>query len=296
MHTGTHEHAGNFARPEKRVHDFTAMLEVEIAGDHIDLPSFPDFALRVRRALADEDVSVDQVVRVVSAEPSLVVRLLQLGNSAALNPSGRRLTDLRAAMTRIGFNMARSATIAFAMSQLRRADAYKGLEKPFNDLWRASTQAASVSFVVAKKLTKVSAELALLAGLLHTVGKLYLLTRAARFPDLLNDARVYPALVETWHARIAEAILVKWEMAPPVVDAVQGFEGCNREREGDIDLLDVLWVGRSLAALPRPFDAPPADLLEAHPARRLGLTAAACHDILVESAREIDSLTSALGD
>src|SRR4029077_10009154 len=132
------------------------------------------------------------------------------------------LTDLRAAITRIGFNMARSATIAFAMSQLRRAEAYKGLEQPFGDLWRSSTQVAAVSFVVAKRFTKVDAELALLAGLLHTVGKLYLLTRAARFPELLNDASVYPALVQAWHARIARAILVNWEMAQSVVDAVQG--------------------------------------------------------------------------
>ncbi len=233
-----------------RVRDFTAMLEVEIAGDHIDLPSFPEVALRVRRALADENVSVDVVVRALSAEPSLVVRLLQLANSAALNPSGRRLTDLRAAITRIGFNMARSATIAFAMAQLRRAEAYKGLDKPFNELWRTSTQVAAVSFVVAKHLTKVNPELALLAGLLHTVGKLYLLTRASRYPELLNDDTVYPALVQAWHARIANAILVNWELAPPVIEAVHGFEACDREREGDIDLLDVLWVGRSLAALP----------------------------------------------
>jgi HD-like signal output (HDOD) protein len=295
MQTGTHAKPGSIVRPESRVRDFTAMLEVEIAGDHIDLPSFPDVALRVRRALADEGVSIDQVVRVVSAEPSLVVRLLQLGNSAALNPSGRRLTDLRAAMTRIGFNMARSATIAFAMSQLRRADAYKGLDKPFSELWRASTHVAAVSFVVAKRLTKVNAELALLAGLLHAVGKLYLLTRAARFPELLNDGKVYDALVETWHTRIAEAILVNWEMAPPVVDAVQGFEACDREREGEIDLLDVLWVGRALAGLPQ-AQGVPAELLESHPARRLGLTAAACEGVLVESGHEIESLKTALAD
>jgi HD-like signal output (HDOD) protein len=296
MQTGNHVNPMSGGRRESRVRDFTAMLEVEIAGDHIDLPSFPDVALRVRRALADEDVSIDQVVRVVSAEPSLVVRLLQLGNSAALNPSGRRLTDLRAAMTRIGFNMARSATIAFAMSQLRRAEAYKGLEKPFNELWLASTRVAAVSFVVAKRQTKVSPELALLAGLLHTVGKLYLLTRAARFPELLNDAAVYPSLVQVWHARIAKAILVNWEMAPAVVDAVQGFEACDREREGEIDLLDILWAGRALAALPRPAPAISAELLDSHPARRLGLSAAACEGVLVESGDEIDSLTSALGD
>jgi len=296
MQNDTHANPGNLLQPESRVRDFTAMLEVEIAGDHIDLPSFPEVALRVRRALADEDVSIDHVVRVVSAEPSLVVRLLQLGNSAALNPSGRRLTDLRAAITRIGFNMARSATIAFAMSQLRRADAYKGLDQPFSELWRASTQVAAVSFVVAKRLTKVNAELALLAGLLHTVGKLYLLTRAARFPELLNDAALYSSLVQTWHARIAKAILVNWEMAPPVIEAVQGFEACDREREGGIDLLDVLWVGRSLAGLPRPPAAMPPELFESHPARRLGLDPEACQGVLVESGLEIDSLTSALAD
>jgi HD-like signal output (HDOD) protein len=295
MHTGTHASPGSNARPESRVRDFTAMLELEIAGDHIDLPSFPEVALRVRRALAIEDVTIDHVVRVVSAEPSLVVRLLQLGNSAALNPSGRRLTDLRAAMTRIGFNMARSATIAFAMSQLRRAEAYRGLEKPFNDLWHASTRVAAVTYVLAKRVAKPSAELALLAGLLHTVGKLYLLTRAGRFPDLLNDARVYPALVQTWHARIAEAILVNWELAPPVIDAVRGFESADRERDGDKDLLDVLWAGRGLAALPTGAEMP-AEWFGSHPARRLELDAVACHEILVESRKDIDSLASALGD
>ena len=34
----------------------------------------------------------------------------------------------------------------YAMSQLRRAEAYRGLEKPFNELWHASTQVAAVSF------------------------------------------------------------------------------------------------------------------------------------------------------
>jgi HD-like signal output (HDOD) protein len=296
MQPGTHANPGSIVRPEVRVRDFTAMLEVELAGDHIDLPSFPEVALRVRRALADENATIDHVVRVVSAEPSLVVRLLQLGNSAALNPSGRRLTDLRSAITRIGFNMARSATIAFAMSQLRRADAYKGLDEPFGELWRTSTRVAAVSFVVAKRLTKVNAELALLAGLLHTVGKLYLLTRAARYPEMLNDATVYPRLVQTWHARIAKAILVNWEMALPVVDAVQGFEAADREREADVDLLDVLWVGRSLAALPRPAAAIPAEVFQSHPARRLGLNAASCEAVLVEAGQEIDSLASALDD
>ena len=90
-------------------------------------------ALRVRRALGDDDITIDDVVRIVSAEPSLAVRLLQLANSAALNPGAQRVTTLRAAIARIGFNLARSATIAFAMSQMRRARCLARAETRFRD-------------------------------------------------------------------------------------------------------------------------------------------------------------------
>ena len=87
-------------------------LGVELAGEKIDLPSFPDIAARVRKALANDEVEIEHVVRVISAEPALAARLLQLANSAALNATGKRVTDMRTAISRIGFNMARSATIA----------------------------------------------------------------------------------------------------------------------------------------------------------------------------------------
>src|SRR5688572_14959607 len=164
-----------------------AALEVELAGEKVDLPSFPDVAMRVRKALTNDQVAVEQVVRVVSAEPALAARLMQLANSAALNPGGKRLTDLRTAISRIGFNMARSATIAFAMSQLRRAEAYRGLEAPLTELWRTSAHVAAVSHAIARRFTSLNPDTALLAGLLHGVGKLYLLTRVARYPGLLED-------------------------------------------------------------------------------------------------------------
>src|SRR5882672_7826685 len=124
-------------------------LTIELAGEKIDLPSYPDIAVRVRTALTNDEVVIEDVVRVISAEPALAARLLQVANSAAFNPNGRRHTDLRAAVARIGFNMARSATIAFAMSQLRRAEAYKGLETPLTELWHHSAHVAAVSHVVA---------------------------------------------------------------------------------------------------------------------------------------------------
>jgi HD-like signal output (HDOD) protein len=270
-------------------------LEVELAGEKIDLPSFPEIAVRVRKALANDNVEIDHVVRVISAEPALAARLLQLSNSAALNSSGKRLTDLRTAISRIGFNMARSATIAFAMSQLRRAEAYKGLDAPLTELWQQGAHVGAVSHVLAKRFTQVNADTALLSGLLQGVGKLYLLTRAARYPGLLKDTGTYQHIVAEWHGRVAQAILRNWEMAEEVVSAVTGCEDLDREHEGTTDLTDVLAVGNALASL---GPAPHSDdmlFLGMPAARRMKLDAKSCGAALAESHHEISSLRQALG-
>jgi HD-like signal output (HDOD) protein len=270
-------------------------LTVELAGEKIDLPSFPEVAARARKALANEFVEIEDVVRIISAEPALAARLLQLANSAALNSSGRRIADLRQALSRIGFNMARSATIAFAMSQLRRAEAYRGLEQPLDELWQASAHVAAVSHVVARRFTSVNADTALLGGLLGGIGKLYLLTRAARFPAVLSDPAVYQRIVAEWHGRVAQVILRNWEIAEEVVVAVVASENHDREHEGATDLVDVLAVGAALAAL-GPGPVPDQMLFLGMPAaRRMKLDASACIEALNESHDEIISLRQALG-
>jgi HD-like signal output (HDOD) protein len=270
-------------------------LIVELAGEKIDLPSFPEVAARARKALANEFVEIEDVVRIISAEPALAARLLQLANSAALNASGKRIADLRQALSRIGFNMARSATIAFAMSQLRRAEAYRGLERPLDELWQASANVAAVSHVVAKRFTRVNQDTALLAGLLGGVGKLYLLTRAARFPAVLADAATYQRIVAELHGRVAQAILRNWDIADEVVEAVLGCENHDREHEGATDLTDVLTVGGVLASLgPSPV-AEQMLFLGIPAARRMKLDAAGCVAALKESHDEIVSLRTALG-
>ncbi len=286
--------AGGGTRPPD-VTRFVEALEIELAGEKIDLPSFPDVAVRVRKALTNDQVDIDHVVRVVSAEPALAARLLQLANSVALNPGGRRLTDLRGGISRIGFNMARSATIAFAMSQLRRAEAYKGVESALTELWSHSTQIAATSRVVARRFTQINPDTALLGGLLGGVGQLYLLTRAVRFPGLLSEHSTYQRVVADWQGRITLAILRNWEVADEVIVAVAACADYGREHDGTTDLTDVLAVGRALAALG--CDPQPEEMLflGMPAARRMKLDASACVTALAESQAEISSLRQALG-
>ena len=114
--------------PSNVAFEFIRSLAGELSGGKVDLPSFPEIAVRVRRILSDPKSTIEQIVRVVGSEPALAARLLRISNSASLNRSGRPVTDLRTAINRIGYNMVRSASISFAMSQIRNSNKVAGLE------------------------------------------------------------------------------------------------------------------------------------------------------------------------
>jgi HD-like signal output (HDOD) protein len=275
--------------------EFVQALAKELSGGRIELPSFPDVAIRVQRALADEDVRPDTIVRLVGSEPALAAWVLRMSNSAAMNVSGRQINDLRTAITRLGFNVVRSAAVSFAMSQLTRAEELKGLEQPLNQLWKRSTLVAVMSNVVAKRFSGVNPDTALLAGLLHGIGKLYVMTRARNFPALFSDAAAYGQIVSDWHANVAKAILENWEMADEIVDAVHQYEQVYRQHSGPTDLTDVLLVGDMLASFHEWPDSLELNLQGVHAVTRMELDRERLDRILADSAAEIAALRQALG-
>jgi HD-like signal output (HDOD) protein len=292
QHSETNENSG-ISDPEAFA--FVQALAAELSTGKVELPSFPDIAMRVRQVLADEGVSPEKVVRVVGSEPALAARLLQLANSAALNFSGKAVTDLRTAIARMGFNMVRSAAIAFAMSQLKKVDALKGLEEPLDVLWRRSAGVAAMSHAVARRLAKVNPDTALLAGLLHGIGQLYILTRTAKHPELFKNEAVYHNIVRDWHSSIAKALLENWDMAEEIVEAVGNYEDTGRVHEGPADLTDVLTVGYLLASYREHPDSIELNMQGIAACERMQLDSAGFEKLLQESGDEIAAVQAALG-
>ena len=274
---------------------FVQALASELSTGKVELPSFPDIAMRVRQVLSDDSVSPQAVVRVVGSEPALAARLLQLANSAALNFSGKAVTDLRTAVNRMGFNMVRSAAIAFAMSQLKKVDSLKGLEKPLDVLWRRSASVAAMSHAVARRLAKVNPDTALLAGLLHGIGQLYILTRTAHHPELFKNEAVYHNIVRDWHSSIAKALLENWDMAEEIVEAVGNYEDIGRTHTGPTDLTDVLTVGYLIASYRDHPESIELNMEGVAACSRMQLDRSGYDKLLKESGEEIAAIQAALG-
>lgn len=276
--------------------EFTRQIGAELAAGTPELPAFPEIAMRVRHALSRAEVSIEEVVRIVGAEPSLAVRLLQLANSAAVNRSAQRVTTLRTAIARMGFDLARSATIAFAMSQMRRAEPWRELQTRFREIWESCARLAATAYSVARERRRADADQALLAGMLHAVGKLYVLIRMSRFPPLMRDPAIAAEVEHVWQARAGRALLAHWTLPPEVIEAACEFDQAGSGDPGPASLCDVLMSAHYLVGVQDIAGLPGAAFLGAPCFVRLGLDLEAAARVLQASSAEIASLRAALAD
>jgi HD-like signal output (HDOD) protein len=283
------------AIPNTVVFGFVKALAQELSQGRIELPSVPEIVLKMQRVLANENVSNDHVVTVLGSEPVLASKLLAMANSAALNTSGRKIADLRMAVARVGFNIVRSASLSFAMEQLRAAAQFKHLEPLLDALWKHSVHVAALSHVVARRFTSLNGDTALLAGLMHNVGRIYILTRASAHPTLFADQLTYQSIVRDWHTNVAKALLENWQVADEIVDAVGNHEDLHREVRGPVTLTDVVALSTLLqqhisgGALRDPTEPLVWAL------KRLQVRYADCQSVIDESATEIEALKAVLG-
>jgi HD-like signal output (HDOD) protein len=275
--------------------DFLAQLQRELAADQIELPAFPNVSLQLQRLLMDDNVGNDKVIRLVGVEPVLAGRIMQLANSAALNPRGTPIVELRSAIARLGFNALRAAAVSFAVTQLRLAPAYQNIQQSLALLWNDSVTMASTACVVARRSRRISPDSALFAGLVSGVGKICLLARTSDQPALASEVSVYHQIVRDWHADVTRALLRHWHVADEIVASVHDFQRHAESQPISQVLTDVLTVAELLAFDSSVPEQVMQNLSQSPSARRLGLDPQTCLDVLSESQDELELLRIALG-
>jgi HD-like signal output (HDOD) protein len=273
---------------------FIRALAHELSAGKVALPGFPEIAARVQQVLSDENVRVERVVRVVGSEPVLSSQLLIVANSVAFNPAGNQISELRTAIARVGLNTVRTATIAYAVRQLRTADEVKPIAAELDALWKRTVLVSCLSYVLARRKTQVSPDTALLTGLLQGVGRLYILTRATRYPALFTNPAMYQAIERDWHVSIATALLENWCVSEEIVQAVRECEDYARDARGPVNLADIVMAATLIAVHGAQPDLLEARLQSVKAAARLELNSEICRQITEESAAEIAALRDAL--
>jgi HD-like signal output (HDOD) protein len=215
-------------------YSFVERLAQDLKDARFELPAFPEAVLRVQRALQSPDTSANDLVPILSSDPGLAANMLRVVNSAAFRPVNGEITDLRNAVSRLGFNMVRTVAVEYAMRQLRRGNARSPVARAeIQAISRDSLKVASVCYVIAKHYTRVNADQALLTGLLHGLGRLYIVMRAE---DMKNVSEIdIREIADGWQAAIGKAILESWGLPEQLQHAVEHQDDVEAELSGAVD-------------------------------------------------------------
>ncbi len=287
--------SGDPDQQDHQLAEFMATLERELASGVVSLPSWSKVTERARTALAAPNFDVNELARLLGAEAGLAVRVLTLANSAMFMRGGRPLSDLKLAILRVGHDMLRSAVYAHALVQLRQAPKLQRLRIILQQLWRESTQVAALARLVAARTASADPDAALLTGLLHNIGKLYLHVRLDGREDVTINAPLSVTLLTAWHARIGAAVARNWQMPEPLCQALADQDVMQTAgAQGDLSaVLSVAVIGAYASADPLQLADAAAHLAEF---TRFGLNAVSWLELLGRAQAESIALRVTFGD
>ncbi len=270
---------------------FVSLLALELENGDIVLPSLPDVVLKIRKMLSSNTADFDQVSRAVSVDPVLVSKLFVYANSAYYNRANIKIETLDAAIGRLGFEVVRNTAMSLAMKQLYAAEKHSHAAKHLRAIWARGMKLSCMAFAVGRRTTAVNEETAYLCGLMNEVGKLYIVTKAEEFPEILGNEDSLQAMFDEWNGQISKSIIESWGFDEEVAESADPAQYLNEDPDSDIRLVDVIWASRHLVDL---TDPETADIDEMPSCKKLGINAGTLATVLGEYRNKLTSMQESL--
>ncbi len=210
-----------------------------IDNDELVLPTLPEVALKVREAAEDPDIDIPSMAKVLSNDAALTARLIKVVNSPLLRAS-REITDLAAAVGRLGINYTCNLATGLAMEQMFQATS-DVVDRKMREVWSRSTEIAGIAHVLCRHYTRLMPDQATLAGLVHQIGVLPILTFAEEHSELLADSISLNHVIEKIHPIIGDKILRTWEFPEPIAMVPMNYLNFSRD-SAKADYVDIVQV------------------------------------------------------
>lgn len=271
---------------------FVSLLALELDNGDITLPSLPDVVMKIRGMLERDDCDFERISQAVSIDPVLVSKLFVFANSAFYNRANIKIETLDGAIGRLGFEVVRNAAMSVAMKQLYNSDKNDGAAKHLRAVWARGMKLSSMAYAIAQERSDLNQETAFLCGLMHEVGKLYILTKAEEFPEFLGDPDSLHSVMQEWNPQISKSIIESWGFPQEVIESTDPATYIDHEIDTPANLVDVILVAKLLVdggveTLNEIFEK---DLS----CQKLGLTEAATADIMVAYRDKLQTMQQSL--
>lgn len=249
-------------------------------------------SLKLQHALDDPGCHLEAAAELVLAEPLIAARLVAIANSVAYTRFGGKVSNVRAAVSVLGFKTLRSLVAAIIVRQISGSISDPALRTKADLLWQHCASVAALAKVIARELTEVDPETALFAGIVHEISGFYLLSRAEEYPALVGGAADESSQEDDLF--LAHSVLQVLKVPRAVTSAVESLYAGVRSSP-PVSLGDVLGLANDLASVVSPLTGIDEEVSSrAAASRDLVVGSKTLRLILVECEGEIQSMLEAL--
>ncbi|MDH4567876.1 HDOD domain-containing protein [Pseudomonas sp. BN414] len=210
-----------------------------IECDELVLPTLPEVALKVRETAEDPNASIQDLTKVIGNDAALTARIIKVVNSPLLR-TNKEITDLQMAISRLGINYTSNLATGLAMEQMFQATT-DVVDRKMREVWNKSTEIAGICHVLCRHYTRLMPDQATLAGLVHQIGVLPILTYAEEHNELLADSISLNHVIERIHPLIGDRILRAWEFPEPIAAVPNQYLDFSRN-SARVDYIDIVQV------------------------------------------------------
>lgn len=210
-----------------------------IENDELVLPTLPEVALRVREAAEDPNISIPALSKVMGNDAALTARVIKVVNSPLLR-TNKEITDLNMAVSRLGINYTSNLATGLAMEQMFQATS-DVIDNKMRDVWNRSTEIAGICHVLCRHFTRLMPDQATLAGLVHQIGILPILTYAEESNALLKDSISLNHIIDRIHPILGEKILRAWDFPEQIATVPSNYLDFQRQSK-TVDYIDIVQV------------------------------------------------------
>ncbi|CAG7855886.1 hypothetical protein MCAMS1_00181 [biofilm metagenome] len=194
--------------PQLKDNPFIQKFALNFTHGELKTPSFPDAAFKIRKAI-EQDCETEDLVKIVNMDPVISAKLIQIVNSPFYMPMSP-ISNCFEAINRLGRKTTRDLVTIFSMKNLIRSD-NPAVKKLIQQTWLQSVKISSISFILAKLTKKTDPNEALLAGLLHNIGVLPILSFADKQPADSYQSSDVELCIDEVQGQIGSIILEEWE-------------------------------------------------------------------------------------
>jgi len=214
----------------------------EVLANRDSLPTMPDVAIRVHRAMKSQNWSINSVAAIIKGDPGTTTYLLQIANSA-LYSGVTPITEVEMAVARIGMANTRSLVMAHTMRSMFVTDS-RILGALMRQTWQRSARLAALSAVLARHCSQFPPERALLAGLLQDIGTLPILKVLKNFEQQLTDKQKVQQAIDRYSPQVGMVLLKQWGFEADMIEVARSRGDWQRNNQPAADLADLILIAR----------------------------------------------------